>query len=110
MPRYKWNTPHEWLMDAAQSWDSAQLYSALSSIIDKLDADTIQDLYQTEMSEDGYFVDLDEPKSECQNCGETFANSDLLPVTDLEQRVAPGEPMPSGECPNCGALCQQVEV
>jgi len=59
MARYKWSTPHQWLLEAAQSWDSAQLYSALSSIIDKLDGDTIQDLYQSDMTEDGYFRDLD---------------------------------------------------
>lgn len=30
------------------------------------------------------------------------------PVTDLEQRVAPGEPVPVGECPACGAVVHPV--
>ena len=31
------------------------------------------------------------------------------PIPDLAQRALPGEPMPSGECPACGAVCQPVE-
>ena len=41
----------------------------------------------------------------CQNCRARWPSQDLLPVQDIFQRVAPGEPMPSGECPDCGALC-----
>ncbi len=26
-------------------------------------------------------------------------------VLQMEQRVSPGEPVPSGQCPKCGALC-----
>jgi hypothetical protein len=43
---------------------------------------------------------------ECQNCGGTYPESGLVtPIPDLEERVAPGESMPAGECPVCGALC-----
>lgn len=47
----------------------------------------------------------------CQNCDWTGPDSDLLwaEIKDLGERVAPGEPMPSGECPVCGCLCQPVE-
>ena len=41
----------------------------------------------------------------CQNC--TYSTQDrdqLLPIRDIHQRVEPGEPMPAGECPECGAL------
>ncbi len=42
----------------------------------------------------------------CQNCGSTFpAETELPGPQALEQRVSPGEPVPSGECPKCGALC-----
>lgn len=42
---------------------------------------------------------------ECGNCGEFHERDKLNPIKDIEQRVAPDEPMPSGECPDCGALC-----
>ena len=41
----------------------------------------------------------------CENCSMRWAEHELLPIEDIFQRVAPGEPMPSGECPDCGALC-----
>lgn len=49
---------------------------------------------------------------QCQNCGTFFDEGQLNPVTDLSQRVAPGEPMPSGECPeaDCRAVCHPVEM
>lgn len=48
-------------------------------------------------------------QSECQNCLRVWNDEDLDPVKDLEVRVLPGEPVPSGECPDCGALCHPVE-
>lgn len=48
---------------------------------------------------------------ECQNCGEVWGENELVnPIPDLVERVAPGEPMPAGECPECGALCHALEV
>ena len=44
--------------------------------------------------------------STCQNCGRKWHDELLEDIKDLTKRVAPGEPMPSGECPDCGALCQ----
>jgi hypothetical protein len=42
----------------------------------------------------------------CQNCDfATEDGGDLLPIQDLHMRVEPGEPIPAGECPECGALC-----
>lgn len=48
---------------------------------------------------------------ECQNCGKVWKEEELLEIKHLSMRVAPGEPMPSGECPEpeCGALCQPKE-
>jgi len=45
-------------------------------------------------------------RCKCQDCGWEGDASDCLPISDLHERVAPGEPMPAGECPDCGALCQ----
>lgn len=47
--------------------------------------------------------------SSCQNCGKTWDDSQLVEARRLWERVSPGEPMPSGECPACGALCHPIE-
>lgn len=42
----------------------------------------------------------------CQNCEWEGPEENLVvPIPHLEERVAPGERMPAGECPVCGALC-----
>lgn len=41
----------------------------------------------------------------CQNCPWEGPSSECKPIKNLLERVAPGEPMPCGECPQCGALC-----
>lgn len=48
-------------------------------------------------------------QSQCQNCLKVWDDEDLDEIKDLEMRVESGEPMPSGECPECGALCQPKE-
>lgn len=51
------------------------------------------------------------PKFECQNCGKTYRDTvPLVPVIDIHERVAVGEPMPAGECPACGALVHPIET
>lgn len=62
------------------------------------------------MTINGTEWDAREPLSRCQNCDTCHPESRLLPIEDLAQRVEPGEPMPSGECPDCGALCQLEEM
>ena len=47
----------------------------------------------------------------CQNCG-TIWGSGVKPIwecDDLAQRIEPGEPLPVGECPKCGAFCHYIE-
>ena len=47
----------------------------------------------------------------CQNCGKVLGRSALIPfeqIKDLHERVGPGEVVPFGECPDCGALCHPV--
>lgn len=55
--------------------------------------------------------DTGEPTAQCQNCKAAWLIERLNPIKDIHQRVAPGEIMPAGECPRCGALChiQKVE-
>lgn len=47
-------------------------------------------------------------RSRCQNCGKEWNDTDLDDPAHIWERVAPGEPFPSGECPDCGALCQPI--
>lgn len=51
---------------------------------------------------------LSEPH-ECQKCERWWAEADLDQVRHLSMRVSPGEPMPSGQCPECGAVCHPVK-
>ena len=49
------------------------------------------------------------PHYRCDNCDAGYHSlSELKPVADLEQRVLPGEPVPVGECPACGAVVHPV--
>ena len=40
----------------------------------------------------------------CGNCGWSGDAADLESVKDAEQRLAAGETVPAGECPECGSL------
>jgi len=55
MKNYKWDTPLEWLSSASQGWDRSQLRNAMLLIAEKCDPDELQDMFQQEMDEDGYF-------------------------------------------------------
>lgn len=44
----------------------------------------------------------------CANCTKRWTMEELKPVEDLHQRVEPGGVMPSGECPDCHALCYPI--
>jgi hypothetical protein len=49
---------------------------------------------------------------ECGNCGKVSDESELThpfpDIPDLTQRIEPGEPVPFGECPECGALVHAI--
>ena len=49
-------------------------------------------------------------KHVCDNCGHTFLAEDLQPIERLEERIEPGGTVPSGQCPDCGALCYPEAV
>jgi hypothetical protein len=44
-------------------------------------------------------------KNVCDNCGWFGMDEDMHDIDNLEQRVDPGSVVPSGQCPECGALC-----
>jgi Zn finger protein HypA/HybF involved in hydrogenase expression len=54
-------------------------------------------------------IELMDWNCECANCGKRFRQEDLAPIDDIFQRVSPGEIMPAGQCPNCGALASLIE-
>ena len=49
-----------------------------------------------------------EERHVCQNCGKVWLDSQIkvvmADIEDFFSRVDPGEEIPSGECPECGAL------
>lgn len=48
---------------------------------------------------------------QCQNCRKTFTSDQLREdIPHYHERVAEGEEEPSGECPDCGALCHPVST
>lgn len=47
----------------------------------------------------------------CQNCSTLYTEDELDPLDDVSERVAPGETMPWGQCPDeaCAAVCYPPE-
>ncbi len=64
MPNYKYATAHEWLFQSSIEASDARI----DELLKKVDGEDIQELFQNEMEEDGFFVDLDET-FECNICG-----------------------------------------
>ena len=48
----------------------------------------------------------------CSNCGAIHErlNVQFPDIPHLLERIAPGEPVPAGECPDCGALVHVLEA
>lgn len=59
MPKYLFDHPHDWLnwkvTQLSQADKTDELCSMLRELAEKVDDDTIQDCFQTEMEQDGYF-------------------------------------------------------
>lgn len=75
--KYKWDNANEWLRNC-----SIPAEEILIAIMDQLDSDMIQDVFQSEMEEDGYFVpgeakvftiwwQPEDPEDEAQEIDET---------------------------------------
>jgi hypothetical protein len=58
-----WNNPHEWLLKKAQQWNADELYEALRGLAYRLNSDSIQGLFRSEMDADGYFDKKARPKA-----------------------------------------------
>lgn len=44
----------------------------------------------------------------CNNCGELINGESLEMIDDIQERLCPNEDVPSGQCPECGALCYEL--
>lgn len=52
---YRWESPFRWLLETTQDWDKKQLRDALYALAERVDADELQDVFDNEMYNDGYF-------------------------------------------------------
>lgn len=51
-----------------------------------------------------------EKRYRCNNCEKTWYNDEvLLWIKGFFERTEPGNEIPAGECPECGALCYVVK-
>ena len=66
MPRYKYESAREWLYARCEEYvrdgRADRLFNLLSDLIQNASEDDLQDAYQSEMSDDGFFDDLDRPE------------------------------------------------
>lgn len=47
----------------------------------------------------------------CSGCRQRLDDDSLVfPVPNVAEKVLPGEPMPVGECPDCGTLIQTTDT
>lgn len=56
MSEYRWDNPHDWLDDHCAEADIIELRSVIRDLCSKLSSDDLQDLFQDEMTADGYFM------------------------------------------------------
>lgn len=74
-PRHRWDSPAEWLeWKIADLADRNELHAIIRELIGVVDGDQIQHLFQSDMTKDGYFRDL----NKCPDCDTvlTRANDD----------------------------------
>ena len=57
--KFRWNSPQEWLEEKLRGTDDPiELHAYATSLLSLLDADQVQDLFQSEMAADGYFDEV----------------------------------------------------
>lgn len=60
MRRYRWANPQAWLMWRIQGASRPELHNFVVLLARKVDDDAIQDLFQKDMDNDGYFEEGEE--------------------------------------------------
>ena len=90
----RWSNPQEWLSDKigqlADKDEMNEIVTIAHSLMNMLDADQIQDGFQQEMTDDGYFTPTD--LVQCSDCGDMVHKSKLTDpehhaVFDREEQV-----------------------
>jgi hypothetical protein len=94
----------EELSSDAHKWEFCEMGNGID------DWSTTGEVYDSEGEECSDVEGDPGGKYECQNCDLPWNEDSLNPVEDLTMRVAPGELMPAGECPACGAVCHEKET
>lgn len=82
---YKWSHPLEWLRyKVNQHRDDPQwLADCITSLTTDMDGDTIQDLFQSEMDADGYFIKQTGHAPDCSGDCETMPDGQLACATPI---------------------------
>jgi hypothetical protein len=80
----------------------AELRRAAMHYVEETDGEGTQLIYEPA-------VESPTDKAICGNCRGIYDQESLLPIQDLEQRIAAGEEVPAGECPECGSLCHLIK-
>jgi len=59
MSKYKWISAYGWVEEKSKDWSRGRLLTEFLNLASIMDSDTLQDTFQTEMNEDGYFEEVD---------------------------------------------------
>ena len=65
MGEYKWANPYEWVEQKSKDWSRERLLTEFLNLACITDSDTLQDTFQEEMDNDGYF-ETKEPADICR--------------------------------------------
>lgn len=58
---YRWDNPIDWLEWSVNGMENPhELRSVINTLVSAMDCDTVQDLFQSDMDDDGYFSMEDE--------------------------------------------------
>ena len=76
MAEYKWKNAHQWLRNKLIKYSDAELLSIMDRLIVIVSEDQIQDEFQQEMEDDGYFTLTNLVM--CPECGEKYEKSDIV--------------------------------
>jgi hypothetical protein len=60
MDTYRWESPADWLDWKFLQWTATEQLAAAHQILKTIDNDMVQDIFQEEMEQDGYFLAVDE--------------------------------------------------
>ena len=58
MEKYRWNNIYDYLKYKVDDWDLVRVKAEFIDLARQTDSDTLQDLYQSYMKNDGFFEEL----------------------------------------------------